>query len=98
MREVAPGVIEYGNPGAPAEVVPTVTMRQARRALLAAGKLALVQPAIDALPEPDKSVAHITWEYSTEVQRTNPFVLSLAPALGLDDAGLDALFAAAAVL
>lgn len=98
MREVSPGVIEYGNPGTPSAAALAVTMRQARLALLAAGKLSLVQPAIDALPEPDKTAAQITWEYSTEVQRNNGFVTQLAPALGLDDAALDALFAAAAAL
>lgn len=73
-----------------------VTMRQARLALLAAGKLADVNTAIDAMPEPDRTAARIEWEYSGSVRRHQPFVLQLAPAIGLDSAGLDALFIDAA--
>lgn len=78
-------------PYVPAEV----TMRQARLALLQAGKLAAVDAAINALPEPTKSAARIEWEYSGTVRRRQPLVLALAPALGLNDAALDALFIAA---
>lgn len=73
-----------------------VTMRQARIALLAAGKLAAVATTIAGMSEPDKSAAEITWEYSQSVQRKNPFVLTLGAALGLDSAALDALFVDAA--
>lgn len=78
--------------------VMAVTMRQARLALLAAGKLGQIDAAIDGLPSPQKEEARIEWEYSQEVQRNKPLVLSLAPALGLDDAALDALFLAASQL
>lgn len=81
-------------PYVPAEV----TMRQARLALLAAGKLAAVDAAINALSEPTKTAARIEWEYSGTVRRHQPLVLALAPALGLDAAGLDALFVAAEAL
>lgn len=73
-----------------------VTMRQARRALLAAGLLGSVQAALDALPEPQRSQALIDWEYSSAVYRENGFVALLAPALGLSAAQVDALFEAAA--
>lgn len=76
----------------------SVTMRQARLALLQAGLLAQVGAAIDQLPEPDRTAARIEWEYSQEVQRDKPFVQMLAPALGLDQAQLDALFIHAATL
>ena len=86
-------------PPPPVVVVPAaVTMRQARRALLAAGLLSAVETAIDALSEPERSAARIEWEYSSEVQRHNGFVAQLAPALGLSDAQLDALFVSAATL
>ena len=82
-----------------APVVPqTVTMRQARLALLGAGKLAMVDTAIDSMPEPQKSAARIEWEYSNEVQRHNGFVAALGPALGMTSAQIDALFIAAAKL
>lgn len=79
--------------------IPTrVSMRQARLALLGAGKLADVDAAIDAMPEPQKSAARIEWEYAAEVRRDNAFVAGLAPALGMTDAQVDALFVAAATL
>lgn len=86
-------------PAAPAAPVPaSVTMRQARLALHAAGKLAAVEAAIEALPDPPKTAARIEWDYSNEVQRHNGFVASLAPALGLSEVQLDDLFRLAATL
>ena len=98
MREVAPGVFEYGPAGTPSSVPASVTMRQARLALMAAGKLATVEAVIASLPEPQQTSARIEWEYSNEVQRHNGFVSVIAPALGLDEAALDALFVTAANL
>lgn len=84
---------------APVATVPEeVTMRQARLALLAAGKLAAVDAAIASLPSPTKEAAEIEWAYSSTVRRNQPLVLALAPALGLDSAALDALFVQAAAL
>ena len=86
-------------PTPPAPPVPQmVSMRQARLALLNAGKLSDVDAAIAALPSPDKEAAQIEWEYATEVKRNSNLVTQLAPALGLDDAALDALFTQAAAL
>lgn len=70
----------------------SVTMRQARLALLGAGKLAAVESAIASLPEPQKTAASIEWGYSNEVQRHNGFVSQLAPLLGMTEAQIDALF------
>lgn len=89
--------IEGGNwivrtaPAAP-QVPETVTARQARLALLDAGKLHLVQAAVDD----GGDEMQIAWEYATEIGRHDPLVLALAPALDLDDSALDALFIAAA--
>lgn len=80
------------------EVPQEVTMRQARLALHAAGKLTVVNAAINGLPDPPKTAALIEWEYSSTVRRDSQFVALLGPALGLDAAGLDALFIAAAKL
>lgn len=100
MNEIAPGVIEYGPPGVvvPNLVPSSVTMRQARLALLGAGKLDDVEAAIAALPEPQKTAAAIEWEYSNEVQRLNGFVSQLAPLLGMTEAEIDSLFIQAAAL
>ena len=75
-----------------------VTMRQARLALLENGLLANVQPAINSLPEPDKTKAQIEWDYSNALQRGNPFVATLGTALGLNEEALDNLFITAAKL
>ena len=68
------------------------SMRQARLALLQSGLLAQVDPAIDAMPDPQRSQAAIEWGYATTLQRHSPFVLALGVALGLDDAQIDDLF------
>ncbi len=83
---------------AKAKVPASVTMRQGRLALLAAGKLAQVDAAIASLPEPQKSGALIEWNYSNELQRNNAFVATLGGALGLTEAQVDQLFIAAAQL
>lgn len=72
----------------------TVSMRQARIALLQSGLLADVESAIAAGNEADK----ITWEYATEVVRGSPMVQSLSTALGLTKQQLDDLFALAKTL
>jgi hypothetical protein len=83
----------------PAPSVPAiVTMRQARLALMGAGLLAQVEASIDALPSPQKEAARIEWDFSSEVHRNKAFVSTLAGALGLTDAQLDALFTQAATL
>lgn len=80
--------------------VPTVvTMRQARLALLQAGLLAQVETAIAAVEDPvQRQAVQIEWEYAAEVDRNHSWVQSLATALELTEAQLDALFALAATL
>lgn len=93
-RAYAPGEALPTPPTAP-YVPAEVTMRQARLALLQAGKLAAVDAAINGMSEPQKTAARIEWEYSGTVKRQQPLVLALAPALGLTAAQLDALLVAA---
>ena len=91
--------ITFSPPPAPAVYVPaSITMRQARLALLAAGLLGNIDTAIASLPSPQKERAQIEWQYSNDVLRHNGFVASLAPALGLTDAQIDALFLSGAAL
>lgn len=81
------------------DLVPrAVTMRQARLALLGAGFLSQVEDAINSMPEPHRSAAKITWEFSGEVQRHNGLVSQLGPALGLTEKQLDQLFIQASKL
>lgn len=75
--------------------VPTsLTMRQARLALLAAGLLDTVQAGVLAMPQS----AQIEWEFATTVERASPLVTTLAASLSLDDAALDALFTSGSAL
>lgn len=84
---------------APLPVVPaSVSMRQARLALLGAGLLSQVDAAIASLPSPQKEAATIEWEYAQEVQRYHGLVPAMAQALGMADAQIDNLFFAAAEL
>lgn len=75
-----------------------VTARQARLALLAAGKLALVENALASIPGPQGDAARIEWEYALEIRRDSLVIGALAPMLGLTDAQVDDLFRAAEVL
>lgn len=78
-----------------AQPVATVTPRQARLALLAAGKLSAVTAALNAMSGAQGEAARITWEYATEIRRDDPLVAALNATLGID---ADALFAVAAAL
>lgn len=98
MPKIAPGVTEYGHPGTPAPAIPSVTRRQALRALSAAGLLGEVEAAIDALPEPERVAARIDWDNAMDFRRDFPLVIRLAAALELTDGQLDDLFSAAAAI
>jgi hypothetical protein len=76
----------------------SVTMRQARLALLGAGLLGQVSTAIASLASPHREQAEIEWEFSSEVYRNRPLVAMLGPQLGLTDEQLDQLFITAAGL
>lgn len=79
--------------------IPTsVSMRQARLALLGAGLLSSVDAAIAAMSSPAKEAAQIEWDYASEVQRDNALISSLATGLGLTEAQIDDLFITAATL
>lgn len=85
-------------PEAPVPIPQSVTMRQARLALLNAGLLDDVETVLQSLPSPQKEAAKIEWEYSQEVNRHNGFVSILAPLLGMTDKQTDSLFIAASGL
>ncbi len=94
VRDATPDELEAMKPPVPAEV----TMRQARLALLAIGKLDQVAPAIESLEGAERDAARIEWEFSSTVVRSRPLVVLLGQALGLDDEELDQLFITAAGL
>lgn len=77
----------------------SVSPRQMRIALVLSGiQISTIESMIDALPEPDKTVTRITWEYSVEFQRNNPLLNAMAPALGLTSQQIDELFQLALTL
>lgn len=93
QREAAHGVLAAFDPNA-ADLPAAVSMRQARLALNAAGKLAAVEAAVASAG----GAAVIEWGYSTEVRRDWPLVVALADAVGITGTELDALFLQAATL
>jgi len=99
--EVAPGWSyadgEFSEPEVvqPSQSVPaSVTMRQARLALLDAGYLDDVNAAIASVG----GAALIEWEYAQTVDRASPLVESMGSILDLDDDSIDGLFLSAAAL
>lgn len=86
----------YDPPAPEPEPVPqSVTMRQARLALLSAGLLDAIDAGIAAMPSPQREAAQIEWDYATDVQRDNPLVAGLAEAMGMTSEDIDGLFIAA---
>lgn len=82
-----------------ARVPASVTRRQARQALLLAGLLDNVQPAIDAIPDAtQRGMAQIEWDDSQNFERHRPLLVQIGVALGLNDEAMDNLFIQAAAL
>jgi hypothetical protein len=81
-------------PNITAPVPSSVSPLQARRALRQVGLIDQVNTMV-ASADPDAKDA---WEYSNQVERTNPIVLALAAQLNLNDATLDNLFRLASTL
>lgn len=80
-------------------VPPSVTMRQAREALILASLDEAVEAAIDAIVDPiARKIARNAWEKSNHVERHNGLIPQIAPVLGLGDAAIDALFRVASRL
>ena len=85
-----------GNTPEPADippvVIPTLSMRQARLALLDAGLLDEVEAAITTTEN------QIWWDYSTTVERNHPLVNAVLTALGKTETEIDDMFIDAALL
>lgn len=78
----------------PAPTPQVVSRFQARAALHLADLLTAVE---SLMADPATPVlSRLAWQDAQEFRRTSPTVLSMAAALELDDAALDALFVAAA--
>lgn len=91
--------LETADLSPPAKVPDSVTRRQARQALLLAGLLDMVQPAIDAIPNATtRAIVAIEWADSLHFERDRPTLIGLATALGMTSAQLDQLFITASKL
>lgn len=73
-------------------------MRQARLALLGAGRLDAVEAAIAGMTGTAGKAAQIDWEFARTLRRDHPLTVGLSAALGLNSAALDALFTQAAAI
>ena len=86
-------------PPAPPEPIPgAVTMRQARLALIDAGKYAQVNAAIHSMPGAEGLRAQVEWDFAGTVERASPIVGMMGQLLALDEEQLDNLFRSAAKL
>lgn len=84
---------EYDDPP-PVVIVPqSVSRFQAKAALALAGKLTAAEAAVTASGD---VVLQLAWAEANDFRRDSPGINALAPLIGLDAAGLDALFIAAA--
>jgi hypothetical protein len=95
LADTDKGVKAYFSAQAEAAKPQRVTMRQARLALLEAGLLDNVQKIIAGMQGVEGAAARIEWEYSSEMVRTQPLVETMAAALKLKPADIDALFLSA---
>jgi hypothetical protein len=69
-------------------VIPNLTPRQVRLALTAAGLRDQVEAAVLAADQNTKD----TWEFATEIVRTDPILIAMAKSIGITNAKLDKLF------
>lgn len=100
LRNATPDEIAEIEERVPEVVVPNiVSRRQARQALLLNGYLDGIDDRIAAIADPmQRRMAQIEWQDATDFDRNNPLLLQMALNLGLDAAGLDALFIQAGAL
>jgi hypothetical protein len=95
LAESSKAVKDYLAAQAEAAKPKSVTMRQARLALLEAGLLDNVQNTVAGMQGPEGAAARIEWEYSSTMVRSQPLITAMAAALKLTDADVDALFLSA---
>jgi len=75
-------------------IVPsTITARQLRLQLVLNGfDLNTIDLIIDSLPEPNKSIAKVSWEYATTFEREHQMLALIAQQLGITETELDTIF------
>lgn len=98
VREVEPWSAEEIAAYRKSLVPESVTMRQARLAMLGAGILDDVEALIAQMPGDEGRAARIDWEYALDVRRDWPLIDGLGSQLGLSEQQIDDLFVAAAAV
>lgn len=76
-----------------------VSARQIRQALILSGiQLSQIDDAIATMPDPEKTLAQIEWQYSNVFERNRPLSLQVAVMFGWSGSQLDALWVLAGSL
>jgi hypothetical protein len=95
----ARGVVRTVTPDPAPDPVPTqVPMYKVRKYLIQQGLLGAVEAYLNALPEPNKALALVDWEYAPNLVVRSPLALGAKAALGLDDEQYAGMVVAAAKL
>lgn len=81
-----------------ASIPTSVTMRQARLALLQQGLLQSVNTTLSTMEGPEGEAARIEWEYASDVERNSPLLQGLTTALGWSEDQVLELFILASSL
>ena len=77
----------------PSSVPQLVSPRQIRLALITSGiPLSSIDAIMDTLPEPDKSLAKVSWEFAIEIDRLDPLIAQVGGALELTEQQVDDIF------
>ena len=82
-------------PPTPPRVPREIPNWRCKAVLTQMGLIDQVTAIMDALPEPDRTIAQLAWNGDGKVARRGKTVLGLAQVLGLSDAQVDAMFIAA---
>ena len=76
------------------ETVPEkISSRQLRSQLILQGfNLETIEQALNQLPEPNRSLAKVDWEYATNFYRNNPMIVAIGQLLQLTSEQIDEIF------
>lgn len=97
-------VLDRPAPDAPVVVVPPsdvpteVPLWAFRAVLTVQGIAPQVDGLIAALPEPQKTVAQVQWEFGNYIVRSHPLIVALGAQIGMTAAQIDDVFRQAAAL
>ena len=76
------------------EIVPEkISSRQLRSQLILQGfNLETIEQALNQMPEPNRSLAKVDWEYATNVYRNNAMIMAVGQLLNLTNEQIDEIF------